>query len=60
MGDEDLSNTTPERIREIAEAESRDVLGCGLDEAFERLDRGELAGTAMEAELSTIRGLLAI
>lgn len=42
----------------LAEREARAILGVSKEEAFARLDRGELRGTIAEAELTMLRALI--
>ncbi len=49
---------SPAEARAIAERQADEILGVSLKEAFEMLDRGELEGTAAEAEFSMLRFLI--
>jgi hypothetical protein len=42
----------------IAEREAAEILDVSLEEAFQMLDRGDLAGTIAEAEFSMLRFLI--
>jgi hypothetical protein len=42
----------------IAEREADEILGVSVEEAFQMLDRGDLAGTIAEAEFSMLRFLV--
>jgi hypothetical protein len=58
-----LSEMSPQEytrgeIARLAEREARTLLHVSLPEAFKLLDRGALAGTAAEAEMSMFRFLL--
>lgn len=41
-----------------AEGSAQNMLGVGLEEAFQLLDQGELEGTAAEVEVRSLRFLL--
>jgi len=49
---------TREQAQELVEREAQEVLGVSAQEAFAMLDRGELNGTIIQAELSNLRWLL--
>jgi hypothetical protein len=49
---------TPRQAEELAEREAWRMLAVSRDEAFQMLDRGELEGTAAEAELRMLRFLV--
>lgn len=49
---------SPAEARAIAERQADEILGVSLEDAFEMLDRGELEGTAAEAEFSMLRFLI--
>jgi hypothetical protein len=42
----------------FAEKSAKAMLGVGLDQALQMLDRGDLDGTTAEAELRSLRFLL--
>lgn len=52
------SALTHRQAEELVEQEARLLLNVSREEAFEKLDRGELEGTAVEAELSMLRFLV--
>jgi hypothetical protein len=45
-------------IQSRADAVARDLLGTTREDAFGRLERGELSGTLAEPELRMLRGML--
>jgi hypothetical protein len=49
---------TNRQAQELAEREARCLLDVSREEAFAMLDRGELEGTAAEAELRMLRFLV--
>ena len=49
---------TAEEIRQLVEAEAHSILGVSWDKASRMVDRGDLAGTAAEAEFKMLRFLL--
>lgn len=51
---------THDEIQSLAEAEAQSILGVSWPDASRMLDRGQLAGTAAEAELKMLRFLLDI
>jgi hypothetical protein len=53
----DVGALTRSEIQETLEREAKGILGVSGDEAFSMLDRGELEGTAAEAELQMLRFL---
>lgn len=58
-----MNNVSPQEpkrqeLENLADREARAMLGVSLTEAFEMLDKGELAGTGAEAELRSFRFLL--
>ncbi len=56
---EDVRELTHDELLGLAGAEAEGILGVPLEEAFEMLDRGDLHGTAAEAEFSMLRHLIA-
>lgn len=50
---------SPRQAIELAERETRALLGVSSEEAFEMLERGDLDGTAAEAEVSMLKFLVA-
>jgi hypothetical protein len=50
---------SPRQATELAERETRELLDVSSKDAFEMLERGELDGTAAEAEVSMLRFLVA-
>lgn len=55
---EAFEELTREQVLQRAERLARDILGVTAEEAYARLDRGELRGTIIEAELWSFRFLL--
>jgi hypothetical protein len=49
---------SPRQANELVEREVRALLGVSRDEAFEMLERGDLDGTAAEAEVSMLKFLV--
>lgn len=49
---------TADQLRAEATEIARTALGCGLVEAYERLDRGMYRGTLAASRLSALRWLL--
>jgi hypothetical protein len=49
---------TRESLTGLAEQEAQCILGVGLPQAMDMLDRGALRGTAAEAEMRMLRFLL--
>jgi hypothetical protein len=55
---QETSTLTPTEIEQRIDREAREHLGVSGPEAVAMLDRGELEGTILQAELSMLRGLL--
>lgn len=53
-----LSVLTREELLALADREAMAMLGTTREEAFLRLERGELAGTVAETELRMLKSLL--
>lgn len=49
---------TPEEYRAYAEREAQKMVGVSWDEAWARVERGELDGTLAEARLRLIHSML--
>jgi hypothetical protein len=54
----DSGALTQRQAEDLAEREAQDLLSVSRDEAFAMLERGELDGTAAEAEFRMLRFLV--
>jgi hypothetical protein len=50
---------SPEEVSALIEVTARELLGVSADDAFAKLDRGELDGTLAGGTLESLRWLLA-